>query len=417
MLKWLLLAAILIVIFAYGYLSSSQDGKELTIKAKQYVQINLKKNWGIRASVLRLMDATLELLPPAALIPYQKDEVSVGFTPQSADFELSSLKAQKVHLVSNEKQLYQAAMQAKPGSVILIDEGEYRLTKRLSFRHNGTESKPIKLIGKTPQSVIFKVAVSEGLYLDKAFWQVKNIIFRGDCSSHSICEHAIHIYGDADGSVILNNQFINFNAAIKANGNYNSQPAKFADQVIIKHNDFYNESVRQTTTPASPIDVVGGDNWLVDSNFIADFTRKVDARISVTYGAFFKGGGQHGVMTNNVVNCAWRIPYQSSLDVRVGLSLGNGGTEKAFCQTSGCPYEHNNGKIMDNLIVNCRNDVSIYLNKAAATTIRGNAMFNSLGIDARFEQTSVVIDGNELDGRIRARDGAFVRIKDNRLLN
>ncbi|GAB2691606.1 chondroitinase-B domain-containing protein [Aliiglaciecola aliphaticivorans] len=396
-------------------------GKELTIKGRQYVQINLHKNWGVRLKILQSVDLLLNLIPKPSLLPYDKAGSAVGFDNNKAidshSIKAMSLLASHFYPVQNVEELRAAMLKAQKGDVILLAPGQYSIPKRLEVRHHGTSNKPIRLLSRVPGSSILNIRNTEGIYLDKSNWQIENIVFKGACREQRYCEHAIHMYGNADQTKLINNQFIDFNAALKANGNYQHSPATFADNVLVQQNDFYNQSIRNTATPATPIDIVGGNNWLIDNNFIADFARKSTGNISVTYGGFMKGGGSGGVFSNNVVNCAWHLPYQSSIDVRVGLSFGDGGTQQQFCQNTDCFYEHSKGKIKNNLVLNCINDVSIYLNKATETEISGNTLLNSLGIDARYKQTSVKINNNRLEGRIKARENAFISERDNVKVN
>ncbi|WP_342807227.1 chondroitinase-B domain-containing protein [Alteromonas sp. M12] len=391
--------------------------KELTIKGRQYVQINLHKNWGIRLTLLKSADLFLKLIPQPSLIPFDKEASGVGVDHNkiidSHSIKALSLLASNFYPVQNVEELRSAMLKARKGDVILLYPGHYSILKRLEVRHHGSQDSPIRLLSSVPGTSILEIKNTEGIYLNKSNWRIENLTFQGACGQQRYCEHAIHMYGNADQTQLINNQFIDFNAALKANGNYQQSPAVFADNVLVQHNDFYNQTLRKTDTPATPIDVVGGNNWLVDNNFIADFARQLSGRVSVTYGGFMKGGGSGGVFSNNVVNCAWHLPYQSSLDVRVGLSFGDGGTQDQFCQNTDCEYEHFAGKIKNNLVLNCINDVSIYLNKAADTEISGNTILNSVGIDARYKQTSVKIFDNRLNGRINARDNAFISQRDN----
>jgi parallel beta-helix repeat protein len=89
----------------------------------------------------------------------------------------------------------------------------------------------------------------------------------------------------------------------------------------------------------------------------------------------------------------------------VGLSLGGGGTDKGSCRDRRCITEHNLGTIADNTIAHC-NDFGIYINSASQSTVRNNTLTNTYGIDVRFATASAFIQGNTLDGTIRARDGA-----------
>lgn len=67
----------------------------------------------------------------------------------------------------------------------------------------------------------------------------------------------------------------------------------------------------------------------------------------------------------------------------------------------------------NNTILNCVNDVGIYLNKSYNTLIENNAIRSSLGVDVRFEQSSAEIRGNVIEGRVKARDGATITVDDN----
>ncbi len=390
---------------------------QFSIKVHQYVQMNKVQNTGWRKNLLAVADVVLQLRPQYPYQPLSDSESLPGFSAQDAalarTIEARLLGASRRIEVNSADALRQAMQNAKAGDAIILQPGRYEISKRLESRNDGTELEPILLLTRHPGEVILAIKSQEGLYLTHRHWLVQNLIFEGNCSRDQDCEHAIHLYGDADFVRIKNNQFIDFNAAIKSNGNYQSQPYRFPDDVTVSQNDFFNRRVRETTTPASPIDVVGGDDWKVLENFIADFARPVWHKPSVVYGAFFKGGGNHAVIRGNLINCAWKLPLQNTLDVRIGLSLGDGGTEASFCQVKDCQYEHNGGVISENIILNCANDVSIYLNKAQNTQILNNIMLNSLGIDARFPASSAVISGNQLQGRIENRDGAFVQARDN----
>jgi hypothetical protein len=390
-------------------------GQYVTLKAQQYAA----QQPDVHQNIFQQIDASLQVSADTKLISLDRHKFNIGFQPTDPNSQAYSRLNQSPsdYLVTNVIQLRNALTQALPGQKIVIAAGEYRITQPLVMGFDGTQQQPILLTTLDAGSVRMLVDSVEGINLSKKYWHISNLIFEGICAKHQTCEHAIHIFGDADYVTIHNNQFINFNAAIKANGNFSAVKKQFADYVTLSANDFYNLSLRQTNTPSTPIDVVGGNNWLVKQNYIADFAKAPTNKISVSYGAFMKGGGHNGVFAGNIVNCAAQIPHQSKLDVRIGLSLGNGSTGPTFCQSTSCEVEHTGGIIRDNLILNCINDVSIYLNKAAATKISGNTILNSYGIDARFPQTSVSVINNQIDGWIRARDGAFVSQRDNQQIN
>jgi nitrous oxidase accessory protein NosD len=388
----------------YG-LNSSVFIYELGLKANKYVALNVDQNWGVREKLLKTARYIFQFAPHPNTVEYPKIDTEVGIQHASPHRQQALTLTEHVVQVDNAAQLVAQFSSAKAGDTIVIEPGNYLLKdKRFKLKNAGTSSQKITLMAETFGTVTLQLDSLEGLYLAQPYWSIHNLILAGICKSDSNCEHAIHLTGDADNVEISNNRFINFNAHIKSNG----VRKNFPDNVMVSGNDFYNEWPRNTKNPVTPIDVVGGNDWLISNNFIADFAIKKHDKFTVSYGAFLKGSGQRGRISGNVVNCAWHIPHQSFKDIRIGLSLGGGGTGGAFCQQTGCDYEHNKGVIENNRILNCQNDVSIYLNKASGSEVKGNIILNSLGIDARFSSTSAIIENNQYQGRIKARDGARV---------
>lgn len=412
--------AIFSVVIFYLLLTYTKEGLELRMKAKQYVDMNVNQNWGIRKNILISIDFLLTLFPEQVeTIEIDKNSALQGAKLKNSDLSGDILRSKKLKTVENAQQLQLAIRNAVAGELILIEPGTYEISRRkITLKHSGTAENPIILAARNLGEVKLKLRSLEGLFIDQAHWQVKNLSFEGICERDGRCEHAIHLYGDADHILIHNNIFKNFNSPIKANGDYSDagEPAAFADNVTVSSNDFYNDRPRVTGLPTTAIDVVGGNDWLIENNFIADFVRKFRGKNVVVYMAFLKGAGKNSVIQDNIVMCSWKIPYQSSRDIRVGLSLGNGGTQAQFCQDGKCVSEHSGGLIQRNLIVNCEHDVGIYLNKASNTRIQDNVILNSLGIDVRFPTTSATVTNNILHGRVKARDGASLTSEGNRIV-
>lgn len=415
--KWIVVSLSALVLIAIGGVSYIVFNDEINTRLSQYVQLNTHKNWGIRKQILQTTGALLSFnkISQSEPVTIDPDSLDVGAKPTQSD--ISALKANAVRVleVTSAKQLVNRLKKAKPGDLLLIQPGTYVLKERYQIKMASQKQgqAPVVIAAETLGTVELQLWSVEGFYISSPNWVFKNLVMRGMCKVHGRCQHAMHIFGNADNLLVENNKFINFNAAIKANGDYSDKPAKFPDNVRVFYNDFYNETLRKTNSPASPIDVVGGDNWHIKGNFIADFSRKLKGKQSIVYGAFLKGGGKNGLIEDNLVNCAWKLPHQSKLDIRLGLSLGDGGTGKKFCQVKNCLYEHANGVIRNNVVMNCHNDVSIYLNKAHNTQVINNVLIGSLGIDARFPATSATFSGNTLDGRIKSRDGASIVTENN----
>ena len=409
MFKVAILATALVLFLGYQ-IAANEYFSEFRLKAQKYAHVNVPQNNGVHQLSLKLI-AKLTSYYSFPILPLNKDSLEgVGASIN----ETLNVSDNVIHVTST-KALYDAFESVKSGQIILISPGRYSINRRhVVLSESGTNERPIVLAASRLGSVTLIMDSREGFALFGKHWVIQNLIFRGVENKDSKIEHAIHIAGDADSIRVYNNKFINFNAHIKVNGMPDeSGRFHFPDRLNIVNNDFYNEWKRKTTSPASPLDIVGGDDIVIKNNFIADFGKYGRKGYGVTYGAFMKGAGKRGLFENNVIACEWKVPHTSPMDVRIGLSFGNGGTHPKFCADGKCDYEHVGGEIRKNTILNCINDVGIYINKSINTLIEHNAIRSSLGIDIRYPQSSATIRSNIIDGRVKSRDGGVVLLEDN----
>ncbi len=301
------------------------------------------------------------------------------------------------------EQLVKAIAEAQPGDRILLLPGDYWIRSNIEITARGTENRPITLSAGHLGEARLMVESTQGFLVHSPYWVFENLEIRGDCTYHNDCEHAYHITGGAYGTVIRNNRLVDFNAMIKVNGELQSGRQVFPDFGLLESNTLYNRSVRDTDRPVTPIDIVGASGWVVRNNLIADFAKGMGDRTS--YAAFSKGNARGTVFESNIVVCQLRVPAKGS--VRVGLSFGGGGTDTAACRGNTCATEHSRGAIRNNIIMHCPTDVGIYLNKAKEAEVYNNTLYNTVGIDVRFPESTAVIFNNILSGRIHDRDGAL----------
>jgi O-antigen ligase len=315
--------------------------------------------------------------------------------------------------VSDPKALISALKGAAAGDRIVLAPGQYRIGgKSISLGGPGTPLAPIIVTTDRPGEARILLDTVEGFYVDQPYWVFENLEIRGNCRSHSRCEHAFHVVGRADGTVIRNNRMINFNAAVKVNGLPGPGGEIMAPHHgLIARNSIYNESPRRTGNPVTLLNINNGDSWVVRGNFIADFYKQGSDRIS--YAAFMKGNSRDGVFEENLVVCHWRLPNDAG--IRVGLSLGGGGTGDRFCRDQTCEVEHTGGIIRNNIIARCPSDVGIYLNRARDTLVHNNLLAETRGIDVRFETSSALLVNNILQGGIDERDGGTAVARNNLL--
>ncbi len=299
--------------------------------------------------------------------------------------------------VSTGEQLKTAFLKASAGTRIVLLPGTYDVY-RLDTHSGGTAQKPITVEASIFGAALIHATGAEAISIHHPYWIVKGLSIEGGAQS----DHAFHISGNADNVVIKHNTLVNFHSQIKVNGIY----PDFPDNGLIENNDIFNTQVRETTEPVTPIDIVGGKHWIVRGNYIADFAKGLGDKTS--YGLFIKGNSSNGLIEKNLILCE----KDTVGGVRIGMSLGGGGTGTAYCENRDCAIEHTGGIMRNNIILNCP-DVGVYLNKARDTVIQNNTLLMTVGIDVRFPKSSAIIKNNILTGSIRERDGGRAEILEN----
>jgi parallel beta-helix repeat protein len=320
--------------------------------------------------------------------------------PASAGVEQPSGRVVPVDTVEG---LRVAMAAAQPGDTLLVAGGTYEVAGNLVASAAGLPSAPIVLRAASPRGVLLRFADSgapvEGIRVLAPWWRFEGLDIEGACADDSDCEHAFHLAGDADHTVIRDNVLRDFNAQIKSNGQQVGGAMAFPDDVLVERNTFRDTRARNTANPVTKIDVVGGRRWIVRANTLADFAKGGGDHVS--YGAFLKGNSRDGLFERNLVRCAW----STSGGTRIGLSLGGGGSgPPGICEDGTCQPEHQGGTLRNNLVMDC-SDVGIYLNSAANTHLGHNTLYATAGIDVRFPDSSADLRNNLLGGAIRNRDG------------
>ena len=289
---------------------------------------------------------------------------------------------------------------AQPGDVITLAPGTYVIAQNLLCDTPGTRDSSIVVRAATLGSAVIQSSALEGFKVSAPYWTFENLVVEGTCAADDDCEHAIHLFGDAEWTVIRRNVLRDFNAQIKSNGA--GAPFVFPDDVLIEGNELYDRQARQTDNPVTKLDVVGGRRWTVRANAIHDYEKA--GGDGVSYGAFLKGNSRQGTFERNLVRC--RTPASPfSGGTRIGLSFGGGGSgPPSICEDGTCTPEHQGGVMRNNFVLAC-SDVGIYLNAAASSGIHSNTLFDTTGIDVRFTASSADLRDNLLSGQIRNRDG------------
>jgi hypothetical protein len=302
-------------------------------------------------------------------------------------------------LAADVPQLRTALANAQPGDVITLAPGRYRVEgSALTANRPGRADAPVTVRAPRFGQVTLQFNLLEGFHVLAPHWIFENLVIEGVCADHGSCEHAFHVVGDAQSTVIRNNELRDFNAQIKINGDR----SRFPDGGRISGNRIYNRTPRRTANPVTPIDLVAASRWTIDGNLIADFVK--DGGDFTSYGAFAKGAGEDNRFLGNVVLCEHRL--RGAPGRRVGLSFGGGGSGAAACRDGRCAHDHDLGTVRDNLIASC-SDAGVYLNRAVNSRLEHNTILDTAGIQAR-AAGELISMANLVDGPMRLDASSYL---------
>lgn len=314
--------------------------------------------------------------------------------------------AMVTRVVVTVDQVEHALRDAQPGQVIELAPGRYVFARSPVTGQAGTASRPIVLRAARPGSVFIEFDAEEGFHITQPYWVFENLDIKGICKRDHDCEHAFHVVGKARRTVIRNNRLHDFNAHLKVNGVGDDWP----DDGIFQFNTVTNHHPRITDRPVTSVDIVGANRWRIADNVLSDFVK--DGGHNVSYGIYMKGAGREGQIERNLLICTSKAISQPG--VRVGISLGGGGTGAEFCRDKPCNAEYFSGVVSNNVIAHC-NDFGIDVFRSAASTIAHNTLLNTAGIDVRNTPASAHVYGNLLEGLIRSRNGGKAKLEMNEI--
>ena len=353
--------------------------------------------------VLAMVRARLEREPPATLQDLGKGQRPLGLTALQFDAAGQPLAAAALvaairppvadRVMATTAEIASAMSEALPGQVLEIAPGAYTIKQALTTGKAGFPGRPITLRALRPGTVTLLVDTVQAMVVTQPYWVFENLDWRGVCRHDDDCEHAFHVVGRAVGTVVLNNHLSDFNAHIKVNGENGFWP----DHGMVQFSTLLNTRPRRTQKPVTPFDLVAANGWQVLDNRVQNFVKL--ASDSPSYGLFMKGAGSGGRIERNLIVCTPSGISQPGL--RVGLSLGNGGSSKGVCREGRCDAEHFGGAIVNNVVAHC-NDVGIDVSKSVDTLVLHNTLINTLGVLVRNPPANAFVARNLMEGKIRA---------------
>lgn len=417
------LALLLLVLARLGVgpaeaLSAARDAQPIEIV--RYAEYRLLGHPNLEAVILPALQAVrrrIEREPAATLTDLGKGQQTAGLPSQRyepAGRPLASTPSAEApaapaatRIVGTLDELDEALGSADPGAVVELAPGNYGLERTLVTRRAGQPGMPIAVRARQPGTVVLEVRADQAFVVNQPYWLFENLTLRGTCADDSDCEHAFHVVANAAGTVIRNNRIENFNAHVKING----EGSQWPDGGLLQFNTLANSAPRRTGRPVSPVDLVGASAWQVLDNRVENFVKSSGNAIS--YGIYMKGGGARGRIERNLVVCTTSGISQPGL--RIGVSLGNGGTGAAYCRSPGCSFEHERGVIANNVIAHC-NDAGIDVFRSIDALIAHNTLINTRGVLVRDAPAEADVFGNLIEGSVRERRGGRVRATESNLI-
>lgn len=373
------LFSILILLTSFLIFINYDEIQNFAINVQKYEIRNEGKNNIVVSNLLKVLSGIASVYPQKTLL---SRALLDRYYEEFKDDSLAPQDLQDYIYVSSVEELQMELDRSIAGHVFVLASGNYDIAKNtLDITRSGSFDAPITIVGENRDKTVLSIQTTVGINVNASNIVIKNLKMKGACDYDSSCEHAVHIFGDADGVSLIGNEIVNFNAHIKINGNKNAKNAGYPDFGLLENNLIYNEWVRDTNHPVTPIDLVAANGWSVKHNFIADFAKAKGDKIA--YGGFFKGGGRDSVFSNNIVACEWRLKHMSFADSRVGFSIGGGGTGEAYKRDGVCDVEYCNADISYNTIVNCQNDSALYLNQASDIRLVSNTFKATMGLQMR----------------------------------
>jgi len=308
--------------------------------------------------------------------------------------------------VSSVNELQDAVQNIQSNTTILVEAGEYKLTRTLVF--DGVDSVALRgATGNRDDVIIRGGGMLDSTYINTVphvivVWNVNDILI-ADLTAADAWYHNFHLAGSR-GPIrphLYNVHSLDCGEQhLKVNPGYN--PTAFPDTGIVEYCRFeFTDRAKHWYT--NGVDVLDGANWVARDN------------------EFVRIRGPVGVLAGPAI-LFWHTCYNTIVERNflyecdVGITLGlNAGNSKRFPESE---WDHVGGIIRNNVIFRKgTGDVGISVNHHKDFKIYNNTVFQSYtfpwDIEYRFSSSSGEIRNNLTGGPIFQRDGATATVKNN----
>ena len=295
--------------------------------------------------------------------------------------------------VRNTDDLIAAVRRAEPGTVILVEDGEYRLWSSLDF------AKPdVVLAGKSGHRD--RVVIRGDGMTEKAIGVALSIsasrVTIADLTVGNVGYHGIQIRGENGvAHVVVHNVHIVDTGQQLLKGSLSANGLHAEDCVVACSLFEYTRHAPSDYT--NGVDVLGGRRWIVRDNRFLRIRGPAEGGWEAGPAILFWRESADTVVERNVVEDSYR-----------GIALG---LVEPVREGRTATYDHTGGTIRDNVVVNRNSwaDEGIEVNAARDVSIERNRLLKHglpWSISVRFPVTTATVVDNRANQPLALRDGA-----------
>jgi hypothetical protein len=277
--------------------------------------------------------------------------------------------------VNNTNTLLAAIATAKAGQVIALEDGTYSVNQNIGLNVDGTQAARIFIRAKNRRKAVIEFCSTEGFKVNAPYWIIEGLTIRGICPDNNdgANEHAFHIVGKADATLLRDNEVINFKSHVKLNGarDNDSMPYRFPNDVGFVGNIFRYAKPLGGAVPHNALNIDGGKRHFARRNAFVDMATSIPEQRHAS-SIYFKMVATDFVVEQNLVVCEKHVKAFAD---RRGIYSGDAGMGSPFCSNPDCT--NRNGLYRNNIIWGCKgqgNSNGILVNNEAVTLYEHNTV-------------------------------------------
>jgi hypothetical protein len=307
--------------------------------------------------------------------------------------------------VRSVRELHEAVENAKSGTTILVEDGEYRLEHSLQLKvpHlilRGKSGHPERVILRGDSMQEERVGVAIGIGAPD--------VTVADLTAGYVRYHGVQIRGESGASrATLHNVRVVDTGQQLVKGSV-GKGGPYADEGLVACSVF-KYTAHAPSDYTNGIDVLAGAQWTVRDNRFERIRGPREKNWAAGPSILFWANSRDSIVERNVIVDSFR-----------GIAFGLGPAVSAYNRDNDSRFDHRGGAIRNNVIWNTNPwaDEGIEANAAAGFRIDHNTVYvesQTLGwsISVRFPQTDGLVRNNLSNQRIAFRNGGRATLQGN----